>query len=136
MINKIILLNKKPNNNPIILFSIILLIIIILISIKLDTYDTYNLVGINECDEKCYIKTNIPYKKSNILSQNPSIKYNKKEYKIKDIIYNDIYIENNIPYQEILIEIDIEKNTKLMEFTISYNKQRIIKKIANIIKGD
>lgn len=136
MINKTILLNKKPNNNPIIKISIFLLIIIIVISIKLDTYDTYKLVGIYECHEKCVIKTNVPYDKINILSQNPSIKYNKKEYKIKDIIYNDIYIENNIPYQEISFEIEIEKDTKLMEFTISYNKQRIIKKITNIIKGD
>lgn len=136
MINKTILLNKKPNNNPIIKISIFLLIIIILISIKIDTYDTYKLIGIYECNETCVIKTNIPYDKISILSKNPSIKHNEKTYKIKDIIYNDIYIENNIPYQEILIEIDIEKDTKLMEFTISYNKQRIIKKITNIIKGD
>ena len=55
---------------------------------------------------------------------------------INNIIYNDIYLENNIPYQEISIETEIENNTELMEFNISYNKQRIIKKLLNIIKGD
>ena len=101
MIEKIILLNKKPNNNPILLISILIFIITIVITFKLDTYDSYKTIGILECQETCIIKTNIPYTKLNILDQNPRIKYNQKIYNINKIEYNDIYIEGDIPYQEI-----------------------------------
>lgn len=136
MIEKIILLNKKPNNNPILLISILIFIITIVITFKLDTYDSYKTIGILECQETCIIKTNIPYTKLNILDQNPRIKYNQKTYNINKIEYNDIYIEGDIPYQEISLQINLKKESKLLEFNIEYNKQRIYKKIINIIEGD
>ena len=91
MINKIILLNKKPNSNPLILISIIILIVVSIIIINTESYDTYKLIGIKECNEKCYIKTNLPYNKMNIIKNKPFIIYNNKKYPINNIISKDIY---------------------------------------------
>lgn len=134
MINKIILLNTKPNNHFISYVLFFLLIITTLfLSIFTETYDTYNTTGIVKCIENCSISITVPYDKADIFSNKSYIKYQDKKYAINEIEYEDPYLSNNIPVEDITLQTDITTQNKIINFQILYNKQRIIKKIKNII---
>ena len=56
-----------------------------------------------------------------------------KKYKIEKIEYSEPYLNNNIPYQDIKIYTSLKTNEKIIKVKLLYNKQRIIKKILEII---
>ncbi len=133
MNNKIILLNKKPQNYN--MYIIIISFLLFISSLwKIYTYDSYYLTGIITCNEECSIKASIPYNKIDIFN-NSKIEYQNKEYEIKEITYEEPYLNNSIPYEDITIKTDINSKDRLINFKIIYNKQRIINKIKNIMKG-
>lgn len=138
MLNKIVLLNKKPKKNIMYYWIFILMIITsIILSYKIKTYDSYLVTGLNKCEKKCVISFTLPYNKVDILSNKPKIEYLNKEYTIQKIFYQEPYLNNGVPYQDIEIEINLSDKNRLINFKILYNKQRIINKIKNIItEGD
>ena len=127
---------KKPKKIlTIYLLFIIILIIIIIYSYQNYTYDKKEILVINNCiEEECTLKTTLNYEEERILSKNPIIKYNSKTYKINKIIYDEPYLSNEIPVTDVTIETDLKEENKILKISIYYNKQRIIKKIKNIIE--
>lgn len=134
MTKKIILLQRQPKNHSITyclaLFSIVIPLII---SFFIKTYTTFSTSGIIKCSESCEISLSIPYKEIDLFSQDPKLMYLEKEYKIKNIIYEEPYLNNNIAYEDVRIETDLKSDDRLINIQLLYNKQRIIKKIKNII---
>lgn len=139
MPSKIILLNQKPKNKKIIYITFtIISLTSILLSCKIKTYDSKSITGLSECQEECVIKFSMPYNEIEILSKETKLEYQNILYSINDIKYQEPYLNNNIPYQdiEIITSLNLEKN-KILNFKLLYNKQRIITKIKNIIlEGD
>lgn len=134
MIQKLILLNQKPKNTPIISFLfIIVCIITICLSYFIKTYDIYPTTGIINCDKSCKISLTIPYDKIDFIKNDSKLKYLNQEYEIISITYDEPYLNNDIPYEDISIETNLQSQDKIINFQILSNKQRIITKIKNII---
>ncbi len=127
--------NPKQYKLPNILF-IILILISIIISYSYKTYDSLKLTGIYTCEETCIIETTLSYDYISKINNNSIIEYNNKSYKIEDIIYSDPYLNNNIAYQDITIKINLNIKEKIINFKLLYKKQRIIRKIVNLILGE
>ncbi len=137
MINKIIFLNLTPKKHLFIYsISITCIFIIGLLSSKLKTYDSYYVTGLVSCDKNCSITVSFPYDKVDILKENPHIEYLNKEYEITSIIYSEPYLNDQIPYEDIKLITDLQSADPIINFKILYNKQRIISKIKNIVKGE
>ena len=98
--------------------------------------DSYYVTGLINSDKECVITISFPYDKVDILKQNPHIEYLNKEYNINSITYNDPYLNSEIPYEDINITTDLTSKDQIINLKILYNKQRVIKKIKNIIKGE
>lgn len=134
MIQKLILLNQKPKNTPIISFLFIIICIITLcLSYFIKTYDIYPTTGIINCAESCKISLTIPYDKIDFIKDDSKLKYLNQEYEIINITYDEPYLNNNIPYEDINIETNLTSQDKIINFQILSNKQRIITKLKNII---
>ncbi len=137
MKNKIYMLNLKPTK--IILVNIIMylyIIISLIISYNIKTYTSLKLTGILNCDNTCIIDTTLSYEYISKINKNSKISSNNKSYKIENIEYSEPYLNNNIAYQDIKLVTNIKEDNKIIEFKILYNKQRILTKIINIIKGE
>lgn len=115
---------------------IFLLIIITYLSYNTFIYNSKEIVGINECIENnCGIKFTLTYDEIDILKENPIMIYHNKKYKIEDIIYNDPYLSNGIPVEDVEIKTTLNTEEQIVNFRINYKKQRIITKIKeNIIE--
>jgi len=126
----------KPKNNKLIVFLFLTMILIVVYYICTKyTYDKKEIIGLNECNNKeCQIKITLNYQEIKILDQNPKIIYQNKEYIIKDITYNDAYLNNNIPVSDITIITEKITDNNIIDFKITYNRERIINKIKNIIE--
>lgn len=134
MLKKIILLNQKPKNTPIISFLfLITLIFTISLSYFIETYDVYSTTGIINCEESCQISLTIPYDKIDFINNDSKLSYLNQEYKIINITYDEPYLNNNIPYEDVFIATDLQSQNKIINFQILSNKQRVITKIKNII---
>lgn len=133
MIDRIILLNKKPKKSYIIIIIIASSLILLISSYNMKTYSIKKTLGYISCEEECHINLSLPYKDLNIVNDNTIIEVDHKRYKPTEILYKDISIENNIPYQNIQINTEI-KDEKIIEVKLLNNKQRIIKKVFDIIK--
>lgn len=136
MNKRIILLNLNPKSYNSILILTIILIISMLLSYFYKIYDSYYLTGIISCQNECSIKVTIPYNKVDIFKYNPHIEYINKDYKIKEVIYEEPYLDNGVPYEDIVIKTNIKSEDKIINFKILYNKQRVLKKILNLMEGD
>ncbi len=134
MTNKLVLIHKSNKNHFIIyvLFHIFILNLILL-TFFVDTYDSIKVTGIIKCEEECQITLNLPYNKIDIFQDDSKITYLNKDYKIMNITYDEPYLEKEIPYQNVIIKTDLASDDKIINFSILYNKQRIIKKIKNIL---
>lgn len=132
---RIILLNKKYKSHLIIyLITIFFLIILTFLSFKIKTYDLLNITGLINCDKNCEIEFVLPYNKVDILSEKDiELKYLDNHYKISEIIYDDPYLNNEIPYQNIRLKTNIKSENRIINFKIIYNKQRMIEKFYKII---
>ena len=134
MIKKLTLLELTPKNHSLsyILFFIAF-IISLYFSYTFKTYDVYNTTGIVKCDEICGITVTLPYNKTDILTREPYIKFQDEKYYINKIEYEEPYLNNNIPLEDIILYTDMKTDAKIINFQILYNKQRIITKFKNII---
>lgn len=135
MHNKDILYFKTPKKTKLPYLIFFSLIILIILSYHIKIYDAYKTIGIATCDNKCEIEINISNINSEILNNKLELEYKNKKYKVFKIITKDIYLENNIFYQKIIIETELILNdSNFIEFKLIYNKQRIVDKIINILK--
>lgn len=136
MQHKIVLLKQMPNINKeanIIFICTAIILLIIIFSYK--TYDTLNIVGIYKCEEKCFVETSLSYDEINIIDKDCLIEYKNEKYKINNINHREPYLSNNIPYEDLIIETKLNTKNSLVKIKILYNKQRIAKKLINIIRG-
>lgn len=130
MLNSI--LYSKPKVN---LYIFILLILFSFLPLLKNTYSSYKAVGLLKCEENtCTIELSMSYKELNILDQNPQISYLNKKYKINDITRGEPYLNNNIPFVDVILTTDYISDSNVIEFNLIYNKQRIGKKIIDIMK--
>lgn len=137
MNKKIYLLNLYPHRHRLISIIVILVVLTIIpLSNFIKLYDSYYTTGLISCNEECSITVSLPYDKVDILKQNPHLEYLNKEYKINKITYNEPYLDNQIPYEDVIIYTDLNSEDKIINFKILYNKQRIISKIKKMIKGE
>ncbi len=134
MINKLILLNKKPKLNCLFYLNICILIFIIIFISLVKTYDSYTIVAINECENECNLNIVLPYNKIDILD-NALVDINHNLYSIKSITYNEVTENNGIVFQNIALKTELqEESTRIYKIKLLKNKQRIIKKIAKVMK--
>lgn len=133
MIDIELLKNKKPRNYPIYLI-VVVIIILLLISYNTFTYDKINTIAITNYNNNiCNLNIKLPYTKINNLEES-IIEYNNNKYKINEVSYNESTIENDIIYEDITLNTNINCKNKIIKINILSNKQRIINKIINIIK--
>ncbi len=133
MIEKLILLNQKPKKNLFILLATLIIISLVISSYFIKTYDVYKTYGYITCDDNCYINLSLSYDNLNKLTTKTLLEIDKEITKIDDIEYLDISLENEIPYQNVRIKTVKDKN-KIIEIKLLNNKQRIIKKLYDLIK--
>ncbi len=128
------LLSKKPNKNKLLFIAIILTTIIISISMfKVKTFDTEKVTGLINCQDTCQISLTLPYDKINIITNDSYISYNNEIYSIKNITYNEPYLNGEIAYEDIVFDTNLITDKSLINFTILSNRQKIFTKIKNII---
>lgn len=135
MTNKLFLFNKKPKNYPILtILFFMMMIILTSYTILSKAYDVWNVTGIISCNELCEISVTLPYDKIEILEyEDVFITFLDNNYKIINVLYEEPYLNNGTPYQDVKIVTDLESEDKIINFKILYNKQRIIYKIKNIV---
>ncbi len=118
-------------------FTLILIIlIIVLISLLFFKYQYYY-KGIGIVNNKGIIETKISYTDSYKLLDNNKLTINKNKfsYKIKDVSIP--VIENDIPYQSIVIEVDDlnKSNNSIVEFKINYDNKYGFEIIKELVFG-
>lgn len=133
MIETYLLIKEKNKKHPFLLVLCTFLIIITLILYHTKAYSSIKISGIVECSETANIAFTLPYNQVDNLTNDAKLIYKNKEYKIEEIIYNEPYLNNNIPFQDIEIKTDMVCEEKIINFKVLYNKQRIINKIKHII---
>lgn len=133
MKDEILLLQKYPKHNKII--SIIILLPLIIALFYFQTYDSYNTIALYNCEKTCTIEFSIPYSKNFIIDSNFKIQYNKDEYNVENIYVSEPYLDNTTSYEDVTVTSELKTNNKVINIKLLYNKQRIIKKILNLIKG-
>ena len=128
--------NLKPKKKYYLYTMFIIMITTILYYIfNYNSYDKKTIVGLNSCQNKiCEIKITLNYEEMKILDQQPRIEYQHKKIKIKKILYSEPYLSNSIPVSDVTIIVDDLSNNNIIEFKLEYNKQKIIKKIKNILE--
>ncbi len=132
MIELLYFKSQKRKKHDIILVGLFVLFIIILtLLLNKKTYDSFKTYGISKCDSRCYVIISLDYQKINIIKDSEIIIDNQED-SVKEYEYGEVYLNNNIPEQEIKIYTnDIEE--KIVEVKINHNKQRIINRIKKII---
>ena len=114
---------------------LVIFIIMIIIGSKIkDKYisNIYTTYGMVECNEECIISISLDYSKIDILKSS-TLYIDDSKVKINNYEYGEIYLNDNIPVQEIKLYPDSNLEEKIVKVKIEYKKQRIISKIKNII---
>ena len=136
MIEIELLKNKKPKKYPILLIITTLSFILLLLSFKYHTYDKIKTIAITNFNNSiCTLNIKLPYNNISNLEES-KIEYNNKLYEINKVSYNETSIENNIIYEDISLDTNIDCKNKVIDISIVNNKQRIIDKIFKIIKEE
>jgi len=135
MLKKEKLLFEKYYQNPFhSIFFVILVISLITFSYYFKTYDLYPIYAEVLNDEQ--IKITLTYEDLKLIQKDTKVKYQNTYHDITNITYQDIYIENNIPYETIIITTDLKLNgEKLVKVNLANNYKRIIYKIKENLFG-
>ena len=132
--NKYVLLNQKPKYNSLIIFSLLLFLLIIFSSIYYKTYDSFKVTGIYVNKEISITLNSSDVKK---IIESEFIKINARKYKVSilSVSQPDYDWTSNVSYQTIILTTS-EKfyNNEILEITFYRNKQRIIRKVFNLLK--
>jgi len=111
------------------LFIIILFIILIIVISFIETYDSLELISYYE--DNSY-KIIIPISEKDKLKES-YILYKENKYKIYDVKYSEPIYDNDNYFYEVEFKSDLVLEENIVSIKIINNKQRILKKIKNII---
>ena len=126
--NSILSIKYKTSILSIIISSI--LIISLILSFFLQTYTSYNVNGIYR---DCLI-VSVPIENSDAVQKGEYLTIDGINYSYKIIKISELMVSDYINYQEYYIRIDKNfRQNEVINITFYYNKQRIIKKIIEII---
>lgn len=128
------LLNIKCHKLSMLLIVFILLIIFSIYLGNLEVYERYNLMGIYK---ENYLYVNVPLENSDTIIKAEYLCINRKKYKFKISNISDLLYDYslNVNYQEIIMNIEkVFLENELVNITFYYNKEKLYKKIINIIK--
>ena len=113
------------------IFLFIIIITSFVISFNTKAYSSYKTYGIY-LDNHLYV--DIPIDNSDAVKKGIYLKIDDEKYDIEIEEISDLQVEGNINYQTYSLKSFTEyKNNQVVEITFYYNKQRIIKKIINLI---
>ena len=126
---------QNPKKYPLSKITLITLIILIILSYNIKTYDSLNIAALIDENKKGQLILIIPSNKISILNKS-LIEYENKKYKIVKINYIETVIENNIAYEKVILETNLECPNKITNIKILNNKQRILTKILKKIKEE
>lgn len=132
MENRIVLLHKKYKIKKLLSSLILLPLVFILFFVKV--HSSYKVVCILNCEDVCSYTFSLPYDKSNILDSDFKINYNNKMYNVNILRVDEPYLNNNVAFQDVYIESDIDSYNKVLEVNLIYNEQRIIEKILDVFR--
>ena len=113
------------------IFWFIIIITSFVISFNTKAYSSYKTYGIY-LDNHLYV--DIPIDNSDAVKKGIYLKIDDQKYDIEIEEISDLQVEGNINYQTYSLKSFTEyKNNQVVEITFYYNKQRMIKKIINLI---
>ena len=113
------------------IFLFIIIITSFVISFNTKAYSSYKTYGIY-LDNHLYV--DIPIDNSDAVKKGIYLKIDDQKYDIEIEEISDLQVEGNINYQTYSLKSFTEyKNNQVVEITFYYNKQRMIKKIINLI---
>jgi len=131
MISYYYLLNMKYSKNYILYTFLLLLLVLAIVSFNISIYDEYNTVGI--ANDKG-ISLDIPLTNSDAINKGKYLKISHQKYHYKIESISGIEVINYTNYQNYQIRIDESfKENEVLKITFYYHKQKMIKKIINII---
>lgn len=129
MFERDLLNEEKPKKYP--FYHILFLIIIMfMLLISINTYDKYEIIAV-KTNNQTFTATIPEYL---TIDETSIIEKNNNKYEIVEVSYNNSFIENNEIYKEILITTNYSIKEDITKLNVLNNKQRIIKKIINIVK--
>ena len=131
MVNYQMLLNIKYRQFILISIVVILLVICFILGFSLESYDKYMTYAVyNENN----LQISVPINKTNNVINSEYILIDKQKYSFSINYISNIEVENMVNYQNIYLN-NGEKylDNQVLKITFYYNKQRIIKKIINVI---
>ena len=124
------LLNIKYKNYLLSSIFIISLGILLVLSIKYETYDKETIIGIVSDNNILINVTN----NSDAVQKSSFIKIEGKEYKYSIVNISELMVSGGVNYQIYTINVKEKfKNNEVVKITFYYNKQKIIRKIIDII---
>lgn len=126
---------QNPKKYPLSKITLITLIILIILSYNIKTYDSLSATALIDENKNGQLNLIIPSNKISILN-NSLIEYENIKYKIVKINYIETVIENNIAYEKVILETNLECPNKITNIKILNNKQRILTKILRKIKEE
>ncbi|MEG0976962.1 MAG: hypothetical protein RSF02_00225 [Bacilli bacterium] len=116
----------------------LLIVIITLISVFISyisnykIYDKFNTYGVYKNGA---IILNVEMEYSDTLFENNILKINKKEVDYEIVSLSDLLFDKNINYQEVILKTkETYQENKILNLTFYYNKEKIFKKIINLVK--
>ena len=113
---------------------ILILIVLFAYTFKKEAYNVYETTAETLCDEECTIHFYYPYSEGFTYD---FIKINDRSYEIENIIFGNVVLDSsNIGLQGITLKVKEYKgkNNEFVKLQIYKNKEKMIKKIAKIIK--
>ncbi len=136
MDQRTILLNKQVKNHFIIyILGVLFVSLLLVFSYKKYSYSILQVTGLYNCDDVCGIKMTLPYDKVQHIQKDIKIKYQDNIYQVENIIFDEPYLNKEIPYQDITIESELVSEEKIINFKILYDRKKIITKIKDLVIG-
>ncbi|MEG0794424.1 MAG: hypothetical protein RSG95_01375 [Bacilli bacterium] len=126
------LLKIKHHNYFLLIVIITLISVFICYISNYKIYDKFNTYGVYKNGA---IILNVEMEYSDTLFENNILKINKKEVDYEIVSLSDLLFDKNINYQEVILKTkETYQENKILNLTFYYNKEKIFKKIINLVK--
>ena len=131
MVNYRTLLNIKYQQFILISTVVIILIVCLILALCLESYDRYTTYAVYKDNN---LQVNVPINEIDNVLKSEYIMSDKQAYSFSINYISDLEIENMVNYQYIYLNNGVKYlDNQVIEITFYYDKQRLIKKIINII---
>lgn len=128
--NKESLLNLKPKKLILLIIMTIIFLLLIIISTKTKVYDNYQTKGYVSCNNRCTLTTILP---TDIGYEKMYLSNKKKDLELISSIVK-VDEEQYVSYRELsFILDDTYQDGEIVKVNFYYNKQRLIKKIKDLL---